>query len=169
MNKKQVTAFLKVISKDIHRPTLNNAYVGRHDGRLVMYGTDGYVAAMIYIDEDAAQLEGKYIRRDALERWARAATGKSRLTADELIELSNGDYGLHGGYYEAAPLPWDRLFKHEEARPTSKIVFDGSFAKIIQDLADESLELTLHGNNGKMVMSTDMGVFMLMPIVKKEE
>ncbi len=168
MNKKQVTALLKVLSKDTFRETLNHAYIDRYEGKLVMIATDGYKMALIYIDEDAAELEGRFIRRDALERWARAANAKSRLSGDELLELSRGDYGLHSGYYDKPPVPWKRIFEGGDTEAQKIMRFDGEFAKILQDVnAGIPLAYELYGANQKMVAKSDIGVFVLMPITMK--
>lgn len=165
MNKKQVTALLKVLSKDTFRETLNHAYIDRYEGKLVMIATDGYKMALIYIDEDAAELEGRFIRRDALERWARAANAKSRLSGDELLELSRGDYGLHGGYYDKPPVPWKNIFEGGDTEAQTIMKFDGEFTKILQDVnGGVPLAYELYGANQKMVAKSDIGVFVLMPI-----
>ena len=99
-----------------------------------MIGTDGLKLAVVYLDEDAEELVGRLIRREALERWARSATGKSRLTGDELKDVSRADYALNDGYYEGV-IDWKKTIPSiEDKKELDSITFNGEFAKIAQDL-----------------------------------
>lgn len=168
MNKKQVTAFLKIVSKDKGRETLTNAYIDEYDGRTVMVGTDGYKLAMIYLDEDADNLRGKMIRRDALERWARAASGKDRLTGEALQEVSRADYALHNGYYDGKYPDWKKVIPTGEKVPQDSMTFNGEFAKIIQDLdGGDGVTLELYGAISPMVARTELGIYIIMPMYQK--
>lgn len=173
MNKKQLTAFLKVVGKDKDIPALTMAHIGTYKDRAVLVGTNKAVAAVVYLDEDALELVGKTIRRDALELWNRAATGKSRLTGEELKEVVRQDYALHNGYYSGEyPKVLQIVEKCDtlEVSPQERMTFNGEYFKVIQDLTGEpDLTFSLYGEALPMVSRTEMGVFIVMPIIKKEK
>lgn len=165
MNKKQLGAFLKVMSKDDSRPILCTAKVDRYKDDLVMVATDGYVLAAVKLDEDARELEGKLIRRSALEKWYKLATGKSRLTSDELISVSSDDYGQNGGYQDGDYPQWQNLVPQTEPEGQDTMHFNADFFKTIQDLdGQNSVRVKLYGRLSPMVFETERGLYLAMPM-----
>lgn len=165
MNKKQLGAFLKVMSKDEMRPILCTAKVDRYDGRLVLVATDGYQLAAVNIDEDAQELEGRMIRRSALEKWYKLATGKSRLTGEELISVSADDYGQNGGYQDGNYPQWQGLVPRDEPKGQETMHFNADFFKTVQDLDGEnSVRVKLYGKLSPMVFETERGLYLVMPM-----
>src|SRR5690606_8876481 len=134
MNKKQVGAFLKVMGKDDMRPVLKTAYIDKYNDRLVMVATDGYKLSAVYLDEDAEPLLGRLIRREAIERWYKLATGKSRLTGEELVRVSADDYAQHNEYQDGTYPQWQALVPKGEIEGQGEMAFNAEFFKIVQDL-----------------------------------
>lgn len=165
MNKKQVGAFLKVMSKDDMRPILCTAKVDRYNDKLYLVATDGYKLAAIELDEYADEIEGKMIRRSAIERWYKLATGKDRLTGEELVRLSAEDYAMNDGYQEGNYPQWQSLVPTGEPEPQSTMHFNADYFKIIQDLdGEESIKVKLYGKLAPMVFETERGLYLVMPM-----
>ena len=165
LNKKQVGALLKVMSKDESRAILTSVYIDRwHDG-IVMVATNGYVMAILPLDtEDAEPLVGKMIRREAIERWYKLATGKSRLNTMELVEVASEDYGQHGSYQEGKYPTWMSVMPSGIADGADTIAFNADLAKTLQDLdGSEGLAWTVYGRLQPLMASTDNGTYLLMP------
>ena len=170
MNKKQVAALLKIMSKDDSRPVLCTGYVDRHDDRVVLVATDGYTMAAVHMD-GAEELVGKMVRREAIEKWYKLATGKSRLTGEELVAISNDDYASNGSYQEGTYPKWQGLIP-AECDTTSflrdlSIGLNASYLKNIQDAAgEESIRLQLYGTLRPIVVEADNGLYLLMPTIR---
>lgn len=165
MNKKQVGAFLKIMSKDSSRPILNTAYIDRYEGRRVMVATDGYKLAAVYLDEDAEPIVGKLIRREAIEKWYKLATGKSRLTGEELVAVSADDYAQHGSYQEGKYPEWQRLVPTSEPEGQEVMHFNAEFMKIVQDMnGADSIQVELRGKLAPMMIKSEVSLAMVMPM-----
>lgn len=161
MNKKQVGAFLKVVGKDTTRPILTNVVVDRYNGTLYMVGTNGYALAAIKLDEDAAPIEGKMIRRSALERWYKLATGKSRLTSDELVTVSSEDGEQPEGTYPN----WQQLIPSGQRQPSPKIAFNATFMRDLQDTdGAEGMTWSIGGELEPIMAETERGLYVFMPM-----
>lgn len=166
MNKKQLGAFLKVVSKDTTRPILTCAYVDEYNGKAVLVGTDSYKLTAVYIDGEVdEEIKGKMIRRESLERWYKLATGKSRLTADELKQVSSEDYTMNGDYMYGTYPKWQPLVAELKNEPQSSMKFNAEFFKIVQDLNKaEHIEVVFNGILSPMVIDTEVAYSVVMPI-----
>lgn len=168
MNKKQVGAFLKVISKDKTRPVLCSAYIDMYNDEVHMVATDGYILSAIKMDEDAKELVGRMVRREAIERWYKLATGKSRFTGEELMAISSEDYAMNNGYLEGNYPEWQKLVPTGEKEKQDSMAFNAEFFKIIQDVNGEAgVTVELYGKLAPMVVRTDKGLHMVMPMKSK--
>lgn len=166
LKKTQVAALLKVISKDEMRPEpLRCAYVDKWGDDTVLVATNGYVLAALQLDvEDAEPLVGRLIRREAIERWYKLATGKSRLTTDELVRVSADDYAQHGDYVNAKYVPWQQIVPSGEPDGSTELGFNAELAKVLQDLEDsDSLLWTVYGTLKPMMANTGAGTYIMMP------
>ena len=165
MNKKQVNALLKVMGKDEMRPILASVYIDKWGDDTVMVATNGYVMAILPLDtEDAEPLVGKMIRREAIERWYKLATGKSRLNTMELVQVASEDYGRHGSYQEGNYPKWQSVVPSGVADGADTIAFNADLAKALQDLdGSEGLAWTVYGKLQPLVANTDNGTYLLMP------
>lgn len=164
MNKKQVAALLKVISKDETRPeALRCAYIDKLGDKVVLVATDGYKLAAINLTEDHEHLVGRLIRREAIEKWYKLSTGKSRLI-DEIEQVSNEDYATHGSYVEKY-VNWQTVLPSYEPDGQKQMKFNAEFFKIIQELdGTDDLVVTLYGDLAPMEIKTDRGYYLVMPM-----
>ncbi len=163
MNRKQVNAFLKVMSKDTSRPVLCSALVDKYNDKAVLVATDGYVLTAVYLGETDESYIGKRITRESIEKWYKLADGKSRLTGESLQDLMEDD--VHNGREISGNYPqWQQLVPGEP-QPTEFIAFNADFAKVVQDLnASDGLRFTLNGKLGAMVSDTDVALTLIMPL-----
>lgn len=162
MNRKQVNAFLKIMSKDSSRPVLCSTLVDEYKGKPVLVVTDGYVLTAVYIDY-AEDFIGKRITREAIEKWYKLADGKSRLTGESLQELMEDDY--HNGRQVSGDYPkWQSLVP-STTEAVDTIAFNADFAKIVQELNGATgLTLKLTGKMGALVSDTDVAYTLIMPL-----
>lgn len=166
LNKKQVGALLKVISKDAMRPEpLRCLYIDRHGDDVVAVATDGYIMSVLKLDtEDAEPIVGKLIRRDAIERWYKLATGKSRLDTNELIRVSADDYAQNGSYVDGKYPEWQRILPTGEPEGAMQLAFNADFGKVLQELENtDAFEWTVYGKLKPMVTTTEVGTYIMMP------
>ena len=165
MNKKQVGAFLKVMGKDESRPVLMRAKIDTLNDKPVLVATNGYVISAVYLDEDAMELVGKHIRREALEKWHKLATGKSRLTGNELQDVLGDDYAQHGSYLESNYINWKNAMPAGEPEAQVDMKFNADLFKIVQDLDGEgALHVKFYGKLAPMVFESDNGYYLIMPM-----
>ena len=160
MNKKQVNAFLKVMSKDAMRPVLRNAHIDEYNGKTVLVATNGYILSSINIEVDS-ELVGKTIRREAIEVWYKLATGKSRFDGEAVAELVGNSANLSDIEYPK----WQNVMPTSETKPQEAMMFNAEYAKTLQDLSGESgLVWKLHGKLSPMVATTENGTYVMMPM-----
>ena len=168
MNRKQVNAFLKIMSKDKTRPVLCSTYVDELNGKMVLVATDGYVLTAVYIGEEARDYLGKRVTREAVERWYKLADGKSRLTGETLQELMEDDQyngrDLDGTYPE-----WKRLMPTEVDTTgfmqDMTISFNTDYVKRVQDLnGSEGVKMRLYGKLAPMVIESEVSLSVVMPM-----
>lgn len=163
MNKKQVGALLKVMGKDNTRPALMVGKVDTYEDEVVLVATDGYKLAAVYM-EGADELVGKLIRRDAIERWYKLATGKSRLNGEELVKVSADDFAQHGEYADSQYPEWQGLMPKGMPEAQELMYFNAEFFKIIQDLnGAESVKVELYGPLSPMVIKSSVSLSLVMP------
>ena len=165
LKKAQVGALLKVMSKDDMKPILCNGYIDKWGEDIVLVATNGYVFSALYLDnEDAEPLLGKLIRRDAIERWYKLATGKDRLTTQALVRLSGDDYAQYGEYAKGDYPKWQSIVPSGIGQSQYEMIFNADFAKVLQDLEDtDGMKWELTGKLTPMVSRTAKGVYILMP------
>jgi len=165
LKKTQVGALLKVISKDEMKPILTNAYVDKWADDVVLVATNGYIFCALYLDtEDATPLIGKLIRRDAIEKWYKLATGKDRLDTRALVRLSGDDYAQHGEYQSGTYPDWKKVIPNGVGESQFKMIFDANLAKVLQDLEEsDGMEWELTGKLSPMLSKTEHGTYILMP------
>lgn len=163
MNRKQVNAFLKVMSKDTVRPVLCSTLVDEFNGKRGLVATDGYVLTMVFLDDVDDSYLGKRITRQALEKWYKLADGKSQLTGESLQELMEDD--VHNGRDLEGNYPkWQRLVP-KETSAVDTIAFNADFAKIVQDLNSTSgVTMKLTGKLGAMIVETETSYSLIMPL-----
>lgn len=164
LNKKQVGALLKVISKDTSRQALTNAHVDKWGDDYVLVATDGYVLCALQLGSDVWMLNGKNIRRSAIEKWYKLATGKDRLDTEALRHVSGSDYADNGGYDDSEYPKWQSLIPTSLADGSVDITFNAEYARTLQELdGSDGLTYELRGELGAMMANTGNGTYLLMP------
>ena len=159
MNKKQVNALLKVMSKDAMRPVLRNAYIDEYEGRTVLVATDGYMLTALNIEIDAEHI-GKSIKREAIEVWCKLATGRSRFGGEAIAELAGNKANLSDLEYPK----WQGLIDRKQSAQ-DMMRFNADYAKTLQDLSGEDgLAWKLHGKISPMIARTENGTYVMMPM-----
>lgn len=168
MNRKQLNAFLKVMSKDTSRPILCTAYIDKVGDKLAIVATDGYKLTAVYLDEDAESLIGRKIRRSALERWYKLADGKARLTGFELEQLSQDEYEREGSWQDGDYPKWQSLVPEGEQVPQATMSFNADYVKMIQDLnGTEQVKIELYGALAPMIIRSEFSLSLVMPMKGK--
>ena len=105
------------------------------------------------------------IRRNAIERWYKLATGKSRLTGEELVGVSADDYAQHGEYQDSNYPGWQALVPRGDTQSQHQMSFNAEFFKIVQDLnGAESTKVELYGPLSPMVVKSDVALSLVMPM-----
>ena len=164
MNKKQVGALLKVMSKDTSRPILRTGYVDNYNGKTVLVATDGYQLAAVYM-EGAEDLEGKLIRREAIERWYKLATAKSTLTGAELKHVSADDFALHDSYESGVYPPWQQLVPSLTRESAGRVAFNADYMKNMQDInGGIGLEWHFGQQLEPILAKNEHGIYLVMPM-----
>ena len=168
MNRKQVNAFLKVISKDRTRPVLCSAYIDEYKGKSVLVATDGYVLVAMKLEDIEQDHIGKRVSREAVERWYKLADGRSRLSGADLQDMMEFDQfnqsDLDGVYPQ-----WQKLVPTEartsEFMSSMSIAFNANYAKVLQDVRGiDGLNLKIYGKLAPMVHEDETGLYILMPM-----
>ena len=165
LNKKQVGAMLKIMSKDTTRPILNTGYITEYKDNTVLVFTDGYVLAVLKLDAEVAKpLLGEMVRRNSFEKWYKLATGKSRLDTEELVNIANDDYATNNGYQMGEYPNVFNILPTTEPEGQKVMSFNADYVKNVQDLFDsEGVTLELHGTLSPMVFKYDEHMAIVMP------
>lgn len=166
MNKKQIGAFLKVMSKDKSRAVLCSAYIDLYNNKPVMVATDAYILSAVYLPDLDKSYVGKRITREAIEKWYKLADGRIKFNGSTIQDLMEDDVynnrAISGQYPD-----WQSVIKINN-NPTNKIGFNADYAKIIQELnGSDGLTYSLNGDLGAMVSDTELAFSMIMPLRNK--
>ena len=160
LNKKQVNALLKVMSKDETHPVLRNAHIDEYNGKTVLVTTNGYTLSAINIVVDS-ELVGKTIRREAIEVWYKLATARNKLDGEALAELASNGANLSDITYPE----WKKLLPDGYMSGETTMKFNADYAKVLQDLSGEgALAWKLYGTISPMIATTDNGLYVMMPM-----
>lgn len=164
MNRKQVNAFLKVMSKDKTRPVLCSAYIDNYNGKNVLVATDGYILVAMKLEDIEQDHIGKRVSREAVERWYKLADGRSRLSGADIQDMMEFDQfnqsDLDGVYPE-----WQKLIPQGGESSLDSISFNANYAKILQDVRGvDGLTLKMYGKLAPMIHEDETGLYILMPM-----
>lgn len=164
MNRKQVNAFLKVMSKDKTRPVLCSAYIDEYKGKGVLVATDGYVLVAMKLEDIEQYHIGKRVSREAVERWYKLADGRSRLSGADLQEMMEFDQ-FNNSYLDGVYPQWQQLVPQGETTSLDSITFNANYAKMLQDVRGiDGLNLKMYGKLAPMVHEDETGLYILMPM-----
>ena len=168
MDRKQVNAFLKVMSKDKTRPVLCSAYIDEYKGKGVLVATDGYVLVAVRLEDIEQDHIGKRVSREAVERWYKLADGRSRLSGADLQEMMEFDQ-FNKSYLDGVYPQWQQLVPSkvdvDAFISDTSISFNANYAKILQDVRGiDCLTLKMYGKLAPMVHEDETGLYILMPM-----
>lgn len=164
MNRKQVNAFLKVMSKDKARPVLCSAYIDDYKGKGVLVATDGYVLVAMRLEDIEQDHIGKRVSREAVERWYKLADGRSRLSGADLQDMMEFDQ-FNQSYLDGVYPQWQQLVPQGEPTSLDSIAFNANYAKMLQDVRGiDGLNLKMYGKLAPMVHEDETGLYILMPM-----
>lgn len=164
MNRKQVGAFLKIMSNDQVRPVLCTAYVDVFRGKTVLVTTDSYILSAVYIPDVDEDMIGKIITRKAIEIWYKLADGKSYFDSETIRELVLDDERNNRNTDMQYP-KWQSIVERLEQSAVDTISFNADYAKKVQDLnGTAGLTLVLNGKLGGMVCDNDIAYSIIMPL-----
>lgn len=164
MNRKQVNAFLKVMSKDKFRPVLCSAHIDEYKGKGVLVATDGYMLVAMKLEDIEQDHIGKRVSREAVERWYKLADGRSRLSGADLQEMMEFDQFNKSDLDGVYP-PWLQLLPQGEPTGLDSISFNANYAKMLQDVRGiDGLTLKMYGKLAPMVHEDETGLYVLMPM-----
>jgi DNA polymerase III sliding clamp (beta) subunit (PCNA family) len=148
LTKKQVKAFLDVISSDETRPILTNAKIDTYEGRPVLVGTDSYKLAVITLTDDILPLMGYLIPRAELIKWHKLASHKDYLTEADLQPMATPDDQamFRNDDQDKSQYPkWQPLVTRDKNEAVTHISINAQFMATMQTLADAD------GYNGGLV------------------
>ena len=141
-----------------------NAKIDTYEGTPHLVATDGYVLVAIKLDDEASELLGTMIRRSAIEKWYKLANGKSRLTSEELVSVSRGDYADNGSYQTGDYPEWTRLIPKEYRNPVGKIAFNATYMNTLQEVdGSDGMEWSIGGALEPVMAKNERGVYIFMP------
>jgi DNA polymerase III sliding clamp (beta) subunit (PCNA family) len=136
LTKKQVAAFLEVISSDSSRPILTTASVelrenSAYQNEVFLVATDGYVLAALMLPKSFEKHAKKVITRAELIKWYKLASSKDLFTDETLEPLlveSDGNYP-----------DWQKLMptKSEPVTSVTKISLNAKYMMTMQKLNNE--------------------------------
>lgn len=154
LTRKQVKAYLDVLSNDDYRPALCRAAISLKDGKPYLAATNSYILAALKLDDSYSELVGKCVLREELVKWYKLADGKSVLTDDVLKDMLVDNAEKFPG--------WDALVP-KSTTATESIGFHPKYAVALCAVADQDLNWKLNGTTGPMLAETSRGIYMLMP------
>lgn len=160
LTKKQVKAFLEVISSDTSRPIICTAKIDTYKGRTVLIATDGYQLAAL----DAPGLkgqEGKLIDRTELIKWYKLASSKDRLDENTLIKMPDArdSEKWYGEYPE-----WIKIIEAQHPGEITKVALNAKYMLTMQILADAPILYTTNGQRGAVTAYENNNLYVIMPL-----
>lgn len=88
LTKKQMNAFLNVLSNDESREILTQAAICEYEKIVYLVATDSYKLCALQLTDDLKDLVGKRIEKSELIKWYKLADHKSMFTEDDVRELA---------------------------------------------------------------------------------
>ena len=166
MNKKRLTAFVKMIYKDDDRPALCSALIDRVMGRTCLVASNGVMMAIVWMD-GLDDYVGKQISR--IEAKARSMGGRVAdvLTVFDIEELVNIGRKVDTEY----PNYMSIISPYLSGEPVgqTQMRFNAEFFKHVQDLdGDKFLVVNLYGETKPMVFKSERGIYIVMPMTLKK-
>jgi hypothetical protein len=171
LSKKQVKAFLEVISSDETRPVLTHAKIDELEGQPVLIGTDSYKLAAIKLTDDILPKMGSLIPRAELVKWYKLASNKDYLTETELLEMAIPDDQGFGEDKTQYP-KWQKLVPSEDTRTElTGICINADFMATMQILSGSDgysggMPWEFYGSLSPVISRKDGSIYLVMPLKK---
>lgn len=162
LTKKQVKAFLEVLSSDESRPVLTHAKIDMLDGTPVLIGTDSYKLAALKLTDDILPEMGSLVPRESLVKWYKLASNKDYLTEVELITMAIPEEEV-GKYPE-----WQRLVPDvKDIVDLPNIRINAGYMFTLQTLVEmPGLEWEFYGPLAPVVSRYNGNLLIVMPLKK---
>jgi len=171
LTKKQVKAFLDVLSSDSARPVLTQASIELYNDVSHLVATDGYMLAAIPVN-GVSDMIGRRIEREDIVKWYKLANTKDLFTDDNVRELAKEtftDFGdkdtdgkLHGKYPE-----WQNSY--DERAAFTSVNLNVKYLVTAQNVlgTEHGIEMQFYGDKfSPVVIKNDGTLVLVMPLKK---
>jgi len=173
LTKKQVKAFLEVLSSDTARPVLTQASIELYNDVSHLVATDGYMLAAIPVN-GVSDMIGRRIEREDIVKWYKLAGTKDVFTDDDVRELAKevytdfGEKDTEGKLYGKYP-EWQKLVPTGENAAFTGINLNVKYLMTAQTLLgrDSGIEMQFFGDKFSPVVIKNDGMLVLVMPLKK--
>ena len=173
LTKKQVKAFLEVLSSDDARPVLTQASIELYNDVSHLVATDGYTLAAIPVN-GVSDMIGRRIEREDLVKWYKLASNKDIFTDENVRELAKevytdfGEKDTEGKLYGKYP-EWQKLVPTGEHGSFSTVSLNAKYLLTMQTLVgqDEGIEMQFYGDKFSPVVIKHDGILCLVMPLKR--
>lgn len=155
LTKRQVKAFLDVVSADETRPILCNAMISIFEGEPYLMATNSYKLAALGLPHELVALDGLSISRESLVRWYKLAENKDFFTDETVRELATE---LEGTYPE-----WQQFLKPLTDN-SPRIAFNAEYMLTMQILHGDSLTWEFGTSLQPIVAYASDNIYLVMPL-----
>ena len=156
LSRKQVKAFLEVMSSDESRPVMCKASLQQHNDKMYLVTTDSYKLTAQRISDDFADSIGHSISRESLTKWYKLAGPKDRFTDEDVRELMQDNVTDYP--------KWQTLMPALEWTPSELTQFSVqvSFLVTMENLAGGSLIYKF--NSQQLYAEKDGSIYVVMQL-----
>lgn len=165
LTKKQVKAFLEVMSSDDSRPVLTQASIELYNDISHLVATDSYKLVAIPVT-GVSDMIGKRIPREELVKWYKLASNKDYFTDENVRELATIDPEESGKYPE-----WQKLMPTEEEEPFAQtgMGVQASYLLTMENLAGNTggMYWDFYKDHSMLVARENSCIYVVMELRKK--
>lgn len=165
LTKKQVKAFLEVLSSDEVRPILTQASIELYNDITHLVATDSYKLVAIPVN-GVSDMVGKRIPRAELVKWYKLAGTKDYFTDENVRELATIDPEEHGKYPE-----WQKLIPTDTEEPFAQtgMGVQASFLVTMENLAGQSggMYWDFYKDHSMIVAKENSCIYVVMELRKR--
>lgn len=165
LTKKQVKAFLEVLSSDDTRPILTQASIELYNDVSHLVATDSYKLAAIPVN-GVSDIIGKRIPREELVKWYKLAGNKDLFTDENVRELATIDPEEHGKYPA-----WQEIVPKldEETTPQHSFGAQASYMLTMEKLSEQDggMYWDFYKDHVMLVNRTNGSLYVVMELRKR--
>lgn len=160
LTKKQVKAFLEILSSDNVHPILTQASIELYNDVTHLVATDSYKLVAIPVN-GVSDMIGKRISREDIVKWYKLASNKDRFTDENVRELATLNPEEHGKYPK-----WQDLVPTGEKTAFTQTILNVNYLMTIQNLFEvPGLTLEFYGDKfGPVVVRNNGMLGLIMPL-----